>query len=142
MRTGQPIISRPAWHDRNPSQQLLWYTVNGAAPHSAIDRWTYTVPTGKKAMLEALDGLICILTAATTAGRRKIYVRLTKSGGGSADIMNLQISTNGVGDVQTKTLGTSLLMLQGDTITGFTADESVGGTVDYRLMAKLTEFDA
>jgi hypothetical protein len=142
MRTGQPIISRPAWHDRNPIQQLLWYNVNGTAPHSATQRWTYTVPTGKKAMLEALDGLICIVTAATTASRRKIYVRLTKSGGGSADIMNLQILTNSVGDVQTKTLGTSLLMLQGDSLTGYTADESTDGTVDYRLMAKLTEFDA
>lgn len=142
MRTGQPIIGRPAWYDRNPTQITLWYTVNIQSPHSQTQRWTYTVPSGKKAMLEALDGLICIQSAATTPGRRKIMVQLTKAGGGSAQIFNLQIITNNVGDIQTKALGTSILLLSGDTLSGFTADESTGGTVDYRLMAKLTEFDA
>jgi hypothetical protein len=142
MRTGQPIIGRPAWYDRNPSQVLLWWTVNNQAPHAETVRWTYTVPSGKKAMLEALDGLICIITAATTAGRRSIYVKLTRPSVGSAFIFNLQILTNNVGDVQTKGLGTSLLMLAGDILEGYTSDGSTGGTADYRLMAKITEFDA
>jgi hypothetical protein len=142
MRTGQPIISRPAWYDRNPSSQWLGFFNNNTPPHSDTQRWTYTVPSGKKAMLEYASAYVRRSAAATTVGRVQASIRVTPSGGGVHTITIAQILTNNVGDSDRMDLGQGFLLFAGDKIEGYTEDTSTGGTVNILLRAKLTEFDA
>jgi hypothetical protein len=142
MRTGQPIIGRPAWHDRNPITTLYVYSAAGVAPHTTTPRWTYTVPSGKKAMIEFLHVRILRSAAATTAGKVTAAISITPSGGPSADIMVANILTNNVGDREALVSGATLTLLAGDKIAGYTSDASTGGTIDYVLACKATEFDA
>jgi hypothetical protein len=142
MRTGQPIIGRPAWYDRNPTQTGVTYIQNDLAPHITTERWSYTCPSGKKAMVEALDAELCRTAAATTVGRASIYVQLTPSGGTAKDVFNIIHKGNNVGDRASKSIGQSLLMLPGDNLKAMTYDLSTSGTISYCISCKITEFDA
>jgi hypothetical protein len=54
-----------------------------------------------------------------------------------------EIFTNNVGDQQNDTLPQSVTLQAGDTLTAVDQESNnVGGTVEYVLTAKITEFDA
>jgi hypothetical protein len=142
MRTGQPIIGRPAWYDRNPSSQWLSYQANNVAPHSITQRWVYTVPSGKKAILEFAACYVRRSAAATTVGRVQVDIWITPSGGSVKKISLAQLLTNNVGDMDRMDLGQSLILNAGDKIEGYSEDASTGGTTNILIAAKLTEFDA
>lgn len=142
VRSGQPIISRPAWHDRNPAHiQLQWFN-NNQAPHTATQRWTYTVPAGKKAFVEAALVYIRRSAAATTAARVQLTIGVTPSGGLDRVLLLAQILTNNIGDYDRADLGQSITLLPGDLIDADSVDDSTGGTINYNTVAKITEFDA
>ena len=143
MRVGpQPIIARPAWYDRNPSIQVKNYSAAGVAPHTSTLRWSYTVPSGKKAFLELADIEVVRATAATTVGMVSAGITYTPSGGSEVNVIVVEIRTNGVGDRAGKTVGQAFVMSAGDSIKAYTTDTSTGGTIDYTMSAKITEFDA
>jgi hypothetical protein len=143
MRVGpQPIIARPAWYDRNPSIQVKNYSATEMFPHFITLRWSYTVPSGKKAFLELGDIEVVRAAAATTVGRVKAAITYTPSGGSEVNVIVVEIRTNGVGDRAGKTLGQAFVMSAGDSINAYTEDTSSGGSIDYYLSAKITEFDA
>ena len=50
------------------------------APHAITTRWTYTVPSGRIAFLEAVHSLLEPTTAANQAGT---FILVTRSGGGA-----------------------------------------------------------
>jgi len=142
MRTGQPITGRPAWYDRNPTTIRKYYNVNAQAPHSDTQQWTYTVPAGRKTFIEYIQAKVRRATAATTAGRPRCTISYAPGGSGLDIFMRAAINSNNVGDCDHIILGQNMVLLPGDIVTGFTGDDSTGGTADYNLNMKIIEFDA
>ena len=136
------IILNLHWYDRNPSVEVDSYSGLLVVPHSAETRLTYTVPTGKKAFVELLYAKILIGTIAESAGMRYAIWRYTKKDGSAKNIVYVNIRTNVAGDKDKHEIGQSMIMLEGDKLEGITGDSSIGGTVDYLLGYKITEFDA
>jgi hypothetical protein len=122
--------------------KLYVYSAAGVAPHTVTARWNYTVPSGKKAMIEFLHVRILRSTAASTAGKVTAAISITPSGASSNDVMVANILTNNVGDKDALVSGATLTLLAGDKIAANTSDASTGGTIDYVLACKATEFDA
>ena len=143
MRVGpQPIIARPAWYDRNAASRADTYTGQQLAPHALTTRLTYTVPAGKKAIVELLQVKCVRRTAATTVGLVYAYATITPSGGSEKEILDSYLFGNAVGDKDGQALQGTLVLCTGDVINMKTYDGSTGGTVDYFLAYKVTEFDA
>jgi len=141
VRGVQPVVARPAWHDRNPFVIMRGFS-SVTGPHSMTDRWTYTVPAGKKAYIEFLCIKSIRATAAGTAGTVVIQITYTPSGASEQVLAATGLYTNTVGDKDEVTCGHALTMLAGDLLKGLTYDGSTGGTVNYLVVAKITEFDA
>jgi len=142
MRSGQPIISRPAWYDRNPEPGWGVYFAAAVAPHALTTRWSYTVPTGKKTFLEAILCWLMRAGAAATVGRVYALIQYLEGGVSGPYLAYASIRTNSVGDGDSGNLGQSIIMVAGDIIRCQTSDGSTGGAVDYNTGFKATEFDA
>jgi hypothetical protein len=136
-----PVAARAAVYDRNPVQKQVSYAAAGVAPHSATSRATYTVTTGKKAIVTRCRVSLIRATASTTAGKASIYVTYAPSGGTSGNIALAQhlVTTQGAADRDT--IDGVHVMGAGDTLTIYTADGSTGGTVDYDAYITVLEFD-
>jgi len=138
VRIGTPgVVARPAWYDRSPSLQLKRFYGVDVAPHSATQRWTYTVPAGKKAFLEAINLKLIRKTAASTVGVAYASIVLN-----TYSVFEARVVTNNVGDKDAVSVGQALTLNPGDTLEGYTYDGSTGGTFDYQTIVKITEFDA
>jgi hypothetical protein len=135
-------VARPAWYDRNPSDTVKNSIMWGQSPHSFTTRWTYTVPTARKAMVEVAIIKFCRVTAATTAGELVIGIYITPSGGSLTNLIYSSSILNIVGDKDVIDTGQSVLLLTGDALSAGDSDASTGGTADFYQAAKVTEFDA
>jgi len=143
VRIGTPsAVARPAWHDRNPTTRADHYWGQNVAPHAVTTRLTYTCPAGKKAMVEVIMVRVRRASAATTLGTCGTYTMVTPSGGGTKEIVDAFINDNTVNARDQSAIGASLVMIAGDVLDLKTYDNSTGGTCDYFVCYKLTEFDA
>ena len=142
VRVGFPGGPRLEWYDRNPQMQAEAYNGTGIPPHGLTERWSYTVPTGKKCLLEMLQALIKRALAATTEDLAYIIVNYTKSGGVAKSLIFNPLRTNLVGDGDSVAIGATLTLLAGDVLAAKTGDASDGGWIDYNVAYKSTEFDA
>ena len=142
VRVGFPGGPRLEWYDRNPQPALYRYQVFDAAPHALVQRWSYTVPSGKKAFIEMAGAYVVRVTVATTAGLVYDRVQYQVSGGSAFSILWALLYTNTIGDKDRADVGHSLILNAGDAIFGWTGDASENGTVTHQILAKVTEFDA
>jgi len=140
-RVGFPGGPRLEWYDRNPITRSLQYSAT-VAPHSGTLRASYTVPTGKKAFLEALLVYIRRVTAATTAGLISDSVFYTPSGGSGTYLLASELVDNTVNASKIVSHGLSSAVVSGDVLEVWTSDGSTGGTVGHVLTVKITEFSA
>jgi len=144
MRVGpQPIIARPAWYDRNPST-IIYTFCDTLSPHAPTPRFNYVVPSGKKAMVEVMLAKVVRVSSATTPGWATAQIAITPYGGSMAwvCIARLTDAHNAAKDMDSMSIGGSIMLFPGDAVTGLTADLSTGGTCHYILAVKLTLFDA
>jgi len=138
MRTGVLGAQRPEPHDRNPVRQTLTYSGTGIAPHATTQRFSYTVPSGKKAIVLAAQANLQRATAATTAAITRASVQLQNT-----LVVDARISyDNNVGARASMNIAQAGVLLPGETVIGQTRDTSTGGTVDYEIDCLITEFDA
>lgn len=132
---------RGAWYDRNPIAIARTYD-GTVAPHAGTERWSYTVPTGKKFLLQLATAQTTRITAAAPAADASAQVKYQPNGGSE----QLQIYTlsydNTVGARVSEQLGTNAAMLAGDFMRGVTSDGSTGGTVKYLISIQGIEFNA
>jgi len=128
------------WYDRNPESKVD-YGAWTEPPHSTTQRISYTCPAGKIAMVEVLSCLVMRITAATTSDFLSNNWTFTPNGGSERAFLTARIINNTIGASDTKAIGTTLIMLAGDKITAYTTDMSVGGTCNYFMAYKVTEFD-
>jgi hypothetical protein len=137
VRIGHLQQTRPHYYDRNPAIQHVIYAATGVAPHGGTSRATYTVPSGKKAIVEAAHVAVTRQTAAAPVGL--ISFRLTIAG---ANLGSLYYMRNAVGDYEQLTDLTGGLFPAGTAFDLDTTDASTGGTCAYHGGVKIMEFDA
>jgi len=142
VRASATFLARPGWYDRNPINRHQRYLGTGITPHTATERWTYTVGANKKAWLELLIAQVQRATAATTAGIPQVSIFFTPSGGSETSLVWSWERGNAVGNKCTMVASGVGILGSGDIIRSTTFDDSTGGTMDYAAIAKITEFDA
>jgi hypothetical protein len=135
--------TRLAWYDRSPTSKVDDF--GGIyAPHAETSRISYTCPSNKKAMIEALDSIVRRQTVAGTPSYLGALWRFTPNGGSGKVIIAARLSPaeNAVTDKDAVRLGSTITMYAGDVLDGRTYDISTTGTILYQLAYKITEFDA
>jgi len=95
-------------------------------------------------MVEYLHLHIQRVQAATSAGVPYAGLYFKPSGGSAERFMvcSLTKGQNSIDDMRDMFVGTSFIMLPGDQLTAVTYDGSTGGSCQYLIAAKITEFDA
>lgn len=142
MRVASLGVARPAYYDRNATSQTIQYVAD-IAPHGTTLRATYTTPAGKKAYIEAAAVYMRCSSAPTAAGRNFAIVRVTDASANLIEICRIDKNANTVVGNSYAVTSTSMpTVYAGETITIYTNDASTGGTVDYVIGAKVTQFDA
>ena len=142
MRIGSLAAARPTYYDRNGVSLAYEYTSYGIAPHAETQRWTYTVPAGKKAYVETFRAFVYRITAATSPNRYAAAIFVNPSGGGSYKIIEATSYSNVADTSQVLNVGGSILLFAGDQIAGYTLDASTGGTLIVSVSIKVSQFDA
>jgi len=130
------------WYDRNPSVVHKSYTGDNVEPHSTEQRWTYTVPKGRMAFIEIMDIVVIRREAASSVGLIDAHVCYKPYGGDVAPILVGLLLDNNVGAKVERGVGQALVVLEYDKLEAHTFDESTGGSASYRIVLKVTEFDA
>lgn len=136
-----PAGAKREWFDRNPVVSSKMYQGGAVAPHSTTQRWTYTVPAGKRVFINLL------------------YIHMFRDGTpGTPSLASAWVAINdGVNTYECgsiKTVSGTLGYAEGLVVPGFgfltagqiiasnTYDNSTGGTFSYRLNMSYVEFDA
>jgi len=131
------VSPRAEWFDRNPALQISGWGSDSVSPHGLTQRFSYTVPSGKKALITLMNVSIMRVLAGTTADIAQINIQLQ-----AQVIILLEIKSNTIGDGRYVGVGTLSLLNAGQTLTGYTFDSSTGGTIAYWMELSLTTFDA
>lgn len=142
MRVGNVFNGRPPYYDRTPATRVNQDAQIASAPVGLTQRWTYTVPTGKKFAI----GMLALLAERVTAGAPGVRIEATISiaplGAGPVVAARALLNTNGVGDRVTIAPASGLVLVATDIISGNSMDTSTGGTYSAFTSASGTEFDA
>jgi hypothetical protein len=132
---------RAIYYDRAPTPKTFEYNAGGVGPHSFTQRWSYTVPASRKAFLEYVGAWVNRVTAASSVGNFSVEVRYTPSGGSFSRILFMSVADNTLQKPYVYFPTQFGYMGPGDVVTGNTQDASTGGTVDYNVGMKVTEYD-
>lgn len=138
MRRTLGNIARKMWYDRNPSITQMSYNEEAVAPHVDTQRASVTIGANKKAMVHGGFGAVYRVTAAAPALRAFAYFTTDNT----LTLLITKVMTNTVGDKDNQTVGDAGMLSAGQIIRLRTGDTSTGGTVDYSVAARITEFDA
>jgi len=130
-----PIIE---YYDRNPINRTVNVYLPGIGPHGGTQRWLYTCPANRKALVHRVFGRVIRRTAAANPFDAEIEVYHD----GNGPFLRAVIWTNAVNDQDSQTLTALAYVGPGGTLQALSYDNSVGGTVDYEMTYSLTEFDA
>lgn len=131
MRLEQVYAALPAYFDRNPQAEHLYYSDTGVSPHSLTVRATYTVPANKKAIVSEIYLAVMRYDVATTYLVPAIFVRYTPSGGTARFIASASRHDNKRWEWTKIHLTNVLIMEEGDKLELLTEDGSTGGTCQY-----------
>ncbi len=130
------------YYDRAPLTISKSGSSNGAAPHAATQRWTYTVPSARKLLIELLSLTQIRLTVAAPVGLWQNGIQYTPNLQGIATIWVHISLGNNIGDKDHLATGLGMTLLPGDVINQVDTDTSTGGTTTQQSGMKGTEFDA
>ncbi len=136
MKVTSYAVARPAFYDRAAAASTQSINVV-VAPHAQTTRFTYTVPANRKAYVENIRVFMNRQTSAATAATMVAAIAA-----GGVELKYLA-TTNNTPGTQFNDMSTAQVTLYpGDVMTGYTIDTSVGGTVNFVIQSKSTEFDA
>lgn len=133
-------LARPSWYDRTPTGRGQLYNAT-IAPAGTTVRWTYTVPTAKKALVDVVTMQATRQTAAAPIGEAAALIEVTSLDASVARLIQ-SLFNNTVGAAANGNFAAAIPMQAGETLIGKTYDFSTGGTVNYNVAAHLVEFDA
>jgi hypothetical protein len=132
---------RAQYYDRNPTAIIKSAFLRTVAPHSATQRWIYTVPANRKAFVEYLTNKIRRFGAASAVADFQSLIQYTPSGAGANVISEVISQDNAMENAFGDVVGSFGLLVAGDSMNLVTSDLSTGGSVDYFSGLKATEFD-
>lgn len=141
MRISSYAVARPAYYDRNATTGVQAYDAAPVAPHVLTTRWTVTVASGRKAMVENANVRLVRLTAAAPVGQTNIQIIVT-SGATQVDLFNIFTWDNTVNVFRSAAMPASVTLYAGETLAATTSDVSTGGTNYIGMFGKYTTFDA
>jgi hypothetical protein len=139
---GQIGASRPAYYDRNGITRTNDYQGEAIAPAAAATKWSYTVPSNKKGFGEFLIVSVRRVAAAAPVGVVYAYVTFTPNGAAVDYIMFMAFRNNAIGDTETQVVSSLGAMYAGDNMYAVAGDTSTGGSVDFLIAMKASEYDA
>lgn len=132
---------RTLYYDRKPFTHTEFYSAI-VGPHLDTNRWTYTVPAGKRAYIESAHARLVRETYPTIPSTVYASISVQPAGGIGVDLVEIDGIAMFPGDGGVADSGGQIGLLdEGDTIFATTADASTGGTVQFEVCCKLTEFD-
>ena len=140
MRVSSYAVARPAYYDRNATSSVQAF-LNTDSPHGSTTRWTTTVASGKKIVMEAAAFRNLRLTAATVAGVVTSELQLI-SGASTLIMISNRQTDNSLVTQYYVALAAPLTLYTGESLSAATVDLSTGGVVQYSLNFKGTSFDA
>jgi hypothetical protein len=141
MRLTNVGSSRPNFYDRNPlTPTTTGNQSNLVAPHGNTTRWTYTVPTARKALVGSVHASTNRETVAAPAAAQRSFVQ--RNAAPSSFFADAYLLNNTVGAVAQSSVSGGAIILAGDAIAGSDADASTGGTCSFQTDCLVTEFDA
>ena len=140
--TAWQILSAPAYYDRVAVTQYLRRDIDGVAPHVLTVWVSRTVPSGRLAMVDGAYTRIIRATAADSIGTSaRGFSVITRSGAsypiGGADLGS---NVNAIGVAVAQSVGCWGVAIAGDILQVETRDDNTGGTCNYALFLKATEF--
>lgn len=118
------------------------YNAVAVGPHGATERWRYTVPPGKRALLKS--GNVWIMRATAPGAVGNAHVNLYVLRGGLPPVVTVTrivLRSATVGDSRQANAPAGLELLPGDALIGETTDVSTGGTHEIDVSASLVERD-
>jgi hypothetical protein len=132
------MVARPAWYDRNPVSRTLRLVQNASSSAFA----QYTVPVGKKAMLEAVFMSVQrTIPAGSYVSHADAVLNFVPQAGDSVSLCTAVLVDNTEGATAYLNLGQTIFLFAGDSLRAFTVDASTSGSCLCLICAKLTEFD-
>lgn len=141
--TSSGATNRNQWYDRNPLNVTAGSANPGVVPHANTNRFSYTVPTGRKCLVAHLWSYLDRATVATTIGEHSTYIQITPNGGSAKEIARTYIEGSNAIDANRQVLSNSQMLLSaGDLIVGGDMDSSTGGSLSVAAGFAATEFDA
>lgn len=112
------------------------YVQDSIGPHGITQRYSYTVPSNRRAIVQAGTVELCVRTAGA-GGNSERWARWQVSG---ITQMIARVYVDAVGQQNAEVLGAEILLLTADTLTSLTYDGTVGGNVDYCITARRIEY--
>lgn len=131
------VGGRPPYYDRAATTQQSTYANASIAVHADTERWTYTVPVGRKALFESAFVSAIQQTAAAAAGWAAIRIRIATITFLQADL----VTGVTVGERAALTMGPVGYLPPGTVVDCRSFDLKADGTTILRGVARLTLFD-
>lgn len=141
MFISNPTTARAAWYDRNPISEFDNYQAT-LSPHATTKRYSYTVPSGKKFNLETFLCDATRVTAASTVGTCGCSGGVVNTAATNFTVIEIQYQDNTVIHVASVYTSTTIMLQAGEGYASYTFDDSTGGSIQYQMTTKGTEFDA
>lgn len=136
-KIADPSLDVPTQYwDRGGSVQWIGYDATGVAPHGSTQRAIYTVGNSHMAYCESAGVALARNNVAGTAGQWRGTVRWNTN-----KIFGTIHRGNSAGDVAPAVVGSSIgPLFAAESISLETRDTSTGGSVDYLLGLKVTDY--
>jgi hypothetical protein len=132
-------IARPAYYDRQPIAVFTGYA-NIVGPHATTLRASYSPPGGYANFGEIVMLGAIRATAAPGNALASAIMNIAPFYGGEFSVGQANLDNLGVGAEKTVILTQVGYIAFGDTLKFYTVDGSAGGTIQYNLYFKGTEF--
>lgn len=140
MRIVQPVAWKPNYFDRDAENVTIYYDAGGIEPHYITERASYTVPEGRKAIIDAIMVRCYRQSMASVLGITRLIVAYIPNGGSPTYLYYKILYDNELYHDVVHTMTNVGVMLPGDALAFYTDDSSTGGTHLFQFTAKIFEF--
>lgn len=142
MKISQANPARAAPYDRAALEIGRRFFSAGIGPHASTQRFTYTVPAGKKCLVESVQAMYLRETVAAPVGLFSALVQVNLLAVTAIDLATTISLNNTVGATDRAIVAPQSTIIATSLLQAFTADAGTGGAVTYLLTAKALEFNA
>jgi hypothetical protein len=140
VRVGNLLGARLDPWDRKTLALSAYFEGIAVAPHAGTTRYTYTVPTNRKAMLMVWNGYLMRDAVSGAPSFANVAHQLSLSGTAFIAAQQLINIAGAVNEFKSMAHPLPIFMSAADQISSLTSDASVGGTYAIHTALSLLEF--